>query len=349
MIFNAGELTLIEYGEQEPIETVRTEQMNPHLISARINERKSNLRKMAYLVDPKTISINDLDTKMNEANILHDSRIDWLELNEKAKKLLFRDKRLRLFLYDIETETKESLLSYCSYVQWVPGSDVIVAQNRNQLSVWYNLDDLERVSHISVKGDVINIERKTGKTEIIVQEGSSNVGYKLDEELIEFGTAIDDGDLNRALDYLESLPKEHQGADAMWKSLAKIAMENEIVHIAIRCFAAVGDIPKVRYLQKIEWIQITHEAETGQDGSESLEAKALLAQLNNDFNVAEQLYIENGDVDKAIDMYVKVKRWDDAIRVTERLVSNILYNSYIENKLINNFYLVWRLRKFIIV
>ena len=104
MIFNAGELTLIEYGEQEPIETVRTEQMNPHLISARINERKSNLRKMAYLVDPKTISINDLDTKMNEANIHHDSRIDWLELNEKAKKLLFRDKRLRLFLYDIETE-----------------------------------------------------------------------------------------------------------------------------------------------------------------------------------------------------------------------------------------------------
>ena len=226
--------------------------------------------------------------------------------------------------YDIETETKESLLSYCSYVQWVPGSDVIVAQNRNQLSVWYNLDDLERVSHISVKGDVINIERKTGKTEIIVQEGSSNVGYKLDEELIEFGTAIDDGDLNRALDYLESLPKEHQGADAMWKSLAKIAMEKEIVHIAIRCFAAVGDIPKVRYLQKIEWIQITHEAETGQDGNENLEAKALLAQLNNDFNVAEQLYIENGDVDKAIDMYVKVKRWDDAIRVTERLVSKIL-------------------------
>ena len=144
------------------------------------------------------------------------------------------------------------MLSYSSYVQWVPGSDVIVAQNRNQLSVWYNLDDLERVSHISVKGDVINIERKTGKTEIIVQEGSSNVGYKLDEELIEFGTAIDDGDLNRALDYLESLPKEHQGADAMWKSLAKIAMEKEI------------------------------------------------------------------------DIYVKVKRWDDAIRVTERLVSKIL-------------------------
>ena len=177
--------------------------------------------------NPKTISIVDLETKMTEANIQHDSRFDWLELNEKGKKLLFRDKRLRLFLYDIETETKESLLSYCSYVQWVPGSDVIVAQNRNQLCVWYNLDDLERVTHLSVKGDVVNIERKSNQTQVIVQEGSSNVGYKLDEELIEFGTAIDDLDLNRALDYLESLPEDHTGIDAMWNSLAKRSNRNK--------------------------------------------------------------------------------------------------------------------------
>ena len=86
---------------------------------------------------------------------------------------------MRLFLYDIESETKTSLLSYCSYVQWVPGSDVIVAQNRNQLSIWYNLDDLERITHMPVKGDVVNIERKMNQTQVIVQEGSSNVVYKL--------------------------------------------------------------------------------------------------------------------------------------------------------------------------
>ena len=36
MIANAGELTLVEYGESEPIETVRTEHVSPHLVSARI-------------------------------------------------------------------------------------------------------------------------------------------------------------------------------------------------------------------------------------------------------------------------------------------------------------------------
>ena len=94
-------------------------------------------------------------------------------------KLLFRDKRLRLYIYDIESGEKVALLSYCSYAQWVPGSDVVCAQNRNQLSIWYNINDIDRVNHIQIKGDVSGIERKDGKTEILVQEGSASTPYKV--------------------------------------------------------------------------------------------------------------------------------------------------------------------------
>lgn len=38
-IFNAGELTLVEYGENSILGSVRTEFVNPHVISVRINER----------------------------------------------------------------------------------------------------------------------------------------------------------------------------------------------------------------------------------------------------------------------------------------------------------------------
>jgi intraflagellar transport protein 172 len=102
--------------------------MNTHLISARICERKSAKKTLAFLIDPKTIAVNDLVNQGSQLTIQHDSRIDWLELNELASKLLFRDKRLRLYVYDLENEEKVSLLSYCSYAQWVPGSDVVVAQ-----------------------------------------------------------------------------------------------------------------------------------------------------------------------------------------------------------------------------
>lgn len=39
LIFNAGELALVEYGENVVLSTISTEFYNPHLISVRINER----------------------------------------------------------------------------------------------------------------------------------------------------------------------------------------------------------------------------------------------------------------------------------------------------------------------
>jgi hypothetical protein len=184
--------------------------------------------------------------------------------------------------------------------QWVPGSDVVVGQNRGNLCVWYNIDAPERVTMFPIKvwyatahyfcfwkygttykirptshtpahthththvrtqahthththththihtsntqthththththilnypkmpglpcmrtnflsilllvclhppcivltqGDIVDLERTDGKTEVIVNEGVSTISYTLDEGLIEFGTAIDDGDFER--------------------------------------------------------------------------------------------------------------------------------------------------------
>jgi intraflagellar transport protein 172 len=93
--------------------------MSPHLISVRLNERKvdEEVKRVAYLVDLQTIQILDLKTGNNIAYIAHDSKLDWLELSGKANRLLFRDKKRQLHLYDIETQTRATLLHYCSYVQ----------------------------------------------------------------------------------------------------------------------------------------------------------------------------------------------------------------------------------------
>jgi len=67
MIFSSGELTLVEYGANDALCSVRTEFMNPHLISVRLDERKqkdvTNNKKMAYLIDLKTISISKFISK----------------------------------------------------------------------------------------------------------------------------------------------------------------------------------------------------------------------------------------------------------------------------------------------
>lgn len=58
---------------------------------------------------------------------------------------------VQLNLFDIERGVKATVLSFCSYVQWVPGSDVVVAQNHSSLCVWYNIDSPEKVTMLPLK------------------------------------------------------------------------------------------------------------------------------------------------------------------------------------------------------
>lgn len=69
----------------------------------------------------------------------------------------------------------------------------------------------------------MNLERHNGRTEVLVQTGMDTVAFALDEGLIEFGTAIDDEDYQRALAFLETLEMTRE-TEAMWKTLAELTL-----------------------------------------------------------------------------------------------------------------------------
>ena len=320
MIFNAGELSLVEYGKNEIIGSVRTEFMNPHLISVRINERSQRgveeNKKLAYLMDLKTIALEDLNFGYSLGQITHDSKIDWLELNETGRKLLFRDKRSRLNLMDVEGMVKTTILNYCTFVQWVPGSDVVVAQSRDNMCVWYNIDAPERVTMMAIKGDIVDILREEGKTEVVVQEAQHQYSYELDEGLIEFGTAIDDGDFNRAINFLESLEMSAE-TEAMWRTLAKLSLEGKQLQIAERCYAALGDVSKAKYLRETLHIGEAAADNYGGDGMDTPDVWARLYILDKQFRAAEGIFLEQNDIDAAIEMYQRLHMWDEALNLAE--------------------------------
>ena len=82
-----------------------------------------------------------------------------------------------------------------------------------------------------------------------IQDGALITEENLDDQLIEFGTAIDDGDLVRALLYLEKLEWQSAGSGrGLWATLARLGVENNDLRVALRCYAALGDIAKVRFL-----------------------------------------------------------------------------------------------------
>jgi len=282
LVYQAGELSLIEYGKNDILGAVRTDYISAHLISVVVNEKKTpnsptvgyspygqpanETRMIAYLLDNQTICIKDFISHASN-NINHESKIDWLELNGRGSLLLFRDKRRQLHLYDVLKQVRSTLLNYCTYVQWVPESDVVVAQNRSNLNVWYNIHAPDQVTVHQIKGDVEEIWRGEGRTEVIVDEGIREATYLLDEGLIQFGSAIEDHDYKGAMDILEAIELTPD-AEAMWAKLSEVALGDRDLLIAERCAAALGSVSKARYLHKVNKQAMTEEIQTGISGME---------------------------------------------------------------------------------
>ena len=325
MIFNVGELILIEYGVSEVLGTCRTEQMASQLISARLNypkaesesETRSATKIIAYLLDPHTICIQDLVTKNSIGMINHDSRVDYLELNPSGTKLLFRDKRRQLMLYSIKGQVKSTLLQFCTFVQWVPKSEVVVAQSRNNLNVWYSIDDPDKVTVYTIKGEVEDIDRNKTGTFVIVDEGIGKSSYALDQHLIEFGFALESRDLDKAAETLEPLEVNTE-TEANWRALAEVALEDRNLKVAERCFAALGNVAKSRYLHKINKLSEKHNEETGQTGISYYIVQAKLAMLDKQYHRAEAILLDNNDLEEAMAMYRELHRWDELISIAEK-------------------------------
>lgn len=97
------------------------------------------------------------------------------------------------------------------------------------------------------------------------------MAYELDNAMIEFGTALNNLDLSRAIIFLERCEQaqrnQHINGKAfvnnfeannlsnsvvmyelrpMWQRLAIVALQNLELLIAQRCFAALKDFPKVQ-------------------------------------------------------------------------------------------------------
>ncbi|XP_031359255.1 intraflagellar transport protein 172 homolog [Photinus pyralis] len=319
LVFNAGELSLIEYGSHEVLCSVRTEFVNPHVISVRLNERQQSTqnKKMAYLLDLKTICVLNLQNGAPVTQISHDSKIDWLELSETGHRLLFRDKKQRLLLVDVNKSEKRCIYSGVSFVQWVEDSDVVVAQAGGCLAVWYNIDVPDHPTILNVQGDVVDIVRANGKTEAIVVDGQNNHTVELDESLVEFGTAIHDTDYGRAVLFLETIENTGE-AEAMWHNLSKIALKQQNLVLAERCYAALGDAASAFYLQKTTQIGEEFTKKQNDSISNCSEVWVRLSILNGDLDTAENIYLEQGNIEGALEMYKSLYKWDEAVRLAEQ-------------------------------
>ena len=105
--------------------------------------------------------------------------------------------------------------------------------------------------------------------------------------------------------------------EAMWRTLARISLENKQLHIAERSYAALGDVSKAKFLRETLSAADTAAEDFGGDGLESPEVWARLYILDKQFKAAESIYLEQNQLDEAIKMYQRLHMWDDALSLAE--------------------------------
>lgn len=103
--------------------------------------------------------------------------------------------------------------------------------------------------------------------------------------------------MNRALAFLENSERNAPSVDlhAMWKRLADVALENNELLIAQRCYAGLNDFARVKFLHDtIERGEIAAQRDGG-DGLSHYDVRARLALMRRDLKTAERIYLENVD------------------------------------------------------
>ena len=276
LVYVNDEVAVIEFGNNEIIGYFRTEYCHPNLISARLfNKANKSIKLIAYLIDPNTIYIHDLITQSIIINYTNEYKIEYLEFGKSGNKLIFRDSSKKLNLLLLKNNYNENtnninnnelyknvaILNLCSFVQWVPNTEILVAQSHQDLFVWYNLDNYQNPQVKPINGIIDSIAKNKGKIEIYINDdpnndentsvnGGNNYKIYLDENLVNLSIALDDKELTKALMILEYLPKNNE-YKYYWKILSEISLEEKNLMIAQRCFAELGNFSKMKYLKNL--------------------------------------------------------------------------------------------------
>lgn len=220
----------------------------------------------------------------------------------------------RLMLVDLKSMKKSSILSGVSFVQWIEGSDVAVAQRGNRLAVWYNIDLPDHPTIVNIQGNVIDVIRNKEKTQAIAMDGNNTLIFDLDDGLVEFGTAMHENDYARATMFLETVEDNNQ-TKSLWHNLANIASEKHNFLILARCYAAMENVARARYFQLLH--DLSKQKKTTYENNPEILVKTAL--LDGNMYMVENFYVELGDLEKALQLFKSIHKWDVAIKLADKI------------------------------
>ena len=311
LVWNTGELVVVELGKTQPLAAIPTQYASSYLLSLRFGAKigRGDSKILSYLVDSKTVRIIDVETQMVIGTVQVQNKIDWLELNVSGTMLLFRDSKRSLYLYNLVTRELNGLLNLCSYAQWVPEANVIVAQSKKSLYVYYSPSSPDEVRVSEIEGDVVDIQRSGTKTTVSIQNAGVTTQFPLDGSFIAFSAAMEGKKLRESAQILMQMG-DTCTARSLWDELAQASMDAQDFIVAEIAYAKLGDLSKSRFLHKLNKL-------IDQNGISNCQVQARISMMQSNFKQAEYCLIEHDQLDAAIDMYKSMHMWNELLDLAE--------------------------------
>ena len=165
-----------------------------------------------------------------------------------------------------------------------------------------------------VKGEIVDIERRNGKSEVIVKaddDPSFESAYFLSEACIHFTEALNVKDYAFCAKLLDKIePSVEQ--KAMWNQLLDASLQNCNLPILECCASALQNVSLARFIRSIsEPLDLSN--------AKNWKTRAKLCELSRDFDEAENIYLANNGKEKVIKMYENLEMFSDAIRVMSKV------------------------------
>ena len=244
--------------------------------------------------------------------------------------------------------------------------------------IWYNLENYQNPQIKPINGNIDSITKNKGKIEININDNNNSnddggVNYKiyLDENLVNLSIALDDKELSKALMILENLPKNNENK-YYWKILSEISLDEKNLIIAQRCFAALDDYSKLKYVKNL--LKLEEQAnqnnnnnnnankrdnnnnnENNKQNNENennnenniiantnkilVDVKLLL--IKKKYEEAKKLLLDNNLIKEAIDIFKEIYKYLDAIEIAEKYKlpeSELMKKEYLQWLLENEMY-----------
>ncbi|KAL1232297.1 WD repeat-containing protein [Trichinella spiralis] len=300
----------------------------------RINCISLSADYVAYVTDTGLIVFLFFDSFEPLTVLKHSIGIESIATQPKGVKALFVTEKINIFAFDpITCEILEvnAKLEECKSLCWEQCSmekDVFIVADHLQMKIFkymksainetrvellhcIALDAQESVPVLCSQGSVVILSGSDLQDRVIT------ANYKFERQLenlpIELKNACQILHANKNVRSVLKNDEKKTEAE-LWEIVAKAALEELHIELAIRCYQHIGDISMVWCLKDISCCENRDQL------------RAHVAMIMQNYALAEKLYIDSFNSKDALQMYCDIMDWENALRLANQFFPEQIAN-----------------------